>query len=192
MNKEDFQRDIFPILILTIIVCVAVVALTVVNSVTAPEIEKNAEEATLAALQELFPEMDAFEYHEDIGVYTILKDNTTTGYAFEAVGQGYGGDIVIMVGLENTTMEEGDIILRNITITSASGETPGLGQLITEDEFIEMFSGINADSLQLSKDGGKIDAISGATISSRAVTDTVREAVNAKAALIRENILEVV
>ncbi|GAI74042.1 unnamed protein product, partial [marine sediment metagenome] len=54
-------------------------------------------------------------------------------------------------------------------------ETPGLGNKITEEPFTEQFLGLGVDGIALSRDGGEIDAITGATISSRAVTSAVQE-----------------
>ncbi len=186
MDKNTFKEDIFPILFLTIVVCIAVVALTATNGFTEKLIEDNKNEAIKENLAVLFPEMDDLQVNETIGVYTILKEGNTIGYAFEAVGQGYGGDISIMVGLENTSMAEDDIIVVGITIIDAAGETPGLGQLITEESFLEQFVGVNANDMMLSKNGGQIDAISGATISSSAVVDAIHDTMLAKAELIRE------
>ena len=58
-------------------------------------------------------------------------------------------------------------------------ETPGLGSKIAEKKFAGQFVGLNAyqDQFKLQKDGGEIDAVTGATISSRAVIDAVQKAV---------------
>jgi electron transport complex protein RnfG len=55
-------------------------------------------------------------------------------------------------------------------------ETPGLGVKITLPAFRDQFRGKNADAVRLKKDGGTVDAITAATISSRAVANGVREA----------------
>jgi electron transport complex protein RnfG len=54
-------------------------------------------------------------------------------------------------------------------------ETPGLGTRIAEPEFTNQFSGKRIEDVRLRQDGGVIDAITGATISSRAITDIVHE-----------------
>ena len=54
-------------------------------------------------------------------------------------------------------------------------ETPGLGSRITESSFTDQFIGLSVSEVALKADNGRIDAITGATISSEAVVDTVRE-----------------
>ncbi|MCP4647180.1 MAG: FMN-binding protein, partial [bacterium] len=62
-------------------------------------------------------------------------------------------------------------------------ETPGLGANVSNPEkFIYQFDGLDASTLLLSKDGGELDSITGSTITSRAVTDSVREGLDALAA----------
>ena len=56
-------------------------------------------------------------------------------------------------------------------------ETPGLGAKIKESSFLQQFIGKTLEELKIKKDGGKIDAVTGATISSRAVTNGVRQAI---------------
>jgi electron transport complex protein RnfG len=90
------------------------------------------------------------------------------GYAFIATGTGYGGTIKTMVGMyKNSTISGVNII--------SQSETPGLGTQIAEPDFTNQFSGKRVEEVRLRRDGGVIDAITGATISSRAITDIVRE-----------------
>ena len=91
--------------------------------------------------------------------------------AFEEWGKGFGGDIGVMIGYNLSTDT-----LHRISVTIHS-ETPGLGARAKSDpEFAAQFSGIKlADSIKVAKDGGQIDAISGATITSRAVCEAVEQ-----------------
>ncbi|HQJ09792.1 MAG TPA: RnfABCDGE type electron transport complex subunit G, partial [Deltaproteobacteria bacterium] len=84
--------------------------------------------------------------------------------------RGYSGDIRIMVGIEPT----GKII--SIAVTDQK-ETPGLGSKITEGWFLNQYKGKSLQNAKwkVKKDGGDFEAISGATISPRAVTDAVRK-----------------
>jgi electron transport complex protein RnfG len=95
------------------------------------------------------------------------------------VGKGYGGDIDILIGLEDETT------IKGITIISQS-ETPGLGSRIAESSFASKFAGLNIGDVALKQDGGQIDAITGATISSGAVVDAVRTAAMEKVKSLRE------
>ena len=187
MNKSSFKSDIYPILFLTIVVCIAVIGLVFTNSVT----EERIEEARIQALREIlstqFPDMEDFEYHEDIHVYTILdQDQEIIGYAFETKADGYGGDIELLIALEATDMTEGNMIVKGISILFHA-ETPGLGARIEESSFLDQFKGTNVQDIRLAADGGDIDAISGATVSTEAVVNTVHESVLEKATLIRES-----
>ena len=98
------------------------------------------------------------------------KNGKLTGVAFEVTGQGYHGSIGIMVGID----------LINDTLTGmrvmTHSETPGLGARAVERSFYEQFSGLKPDEIALSDKGGKINAISGATMTSSGVVGAVKQA----------------
>ena len=75
--------------------------------------------------------------------------------------------------------------LKGITIVAQS-ETPGLGSKIIESSFVSEFVGVNIDDIFLKKDGGQIDAITGASISSEAVVDVVRNTAMEKVKSLKE------
>jgi len=187
MNKDEFKEEMFPVLFLTITVCISVIALSIINSVTEDKIEETKQQAIDDMLEEQFPEMDDSEYDDDIEVYSVLAEGSVVGYAFMTEATGYGGSIDILVALKNTTLEDGDIVLRGISVISHT-ETPGLGAKIEEVSFSGQFKGVNLNDVLLTEDGGKIDAISGATISSSAVVDAVYDEAKEKAVKIRENL----
>jgi len=187
MNKDEFKEELFPVLFLTITVCISVIALSLINSITEEKIEEAKQQAIDDMLKEQFPEMDDSELDDDIGVYTIRSGDTVVGYAFMTEAGGYGGPIEILVALENTTLAEDAIVLRGISIISHT-ETPGLGAKIEELSFSGQFKGINVNDVALTANGGKIDAISGATISSEAVVDAVFDEAKQKAADIRDKL----
>ena len=187
MKKDEFKEELFPVLFLTITVCVSVIALSIINSVTEDKIEETKQQAIDDMLKEQFPEMDDSEYDEDVEVYSVLAEGSVVGYAFMTEATGYGGPIEILVALENTTLEEEDVILRGISVISHT-ETPGLGAKIEEVSFSGQFKGVNVNDVMLTADGGKIDAISGATISSSAVVEAVYDEAKGKAIKIREDL----
>jgi electron transport complex protein RnfG len=158
-------KNAFPIILLTIVVAVCVSLLTYVDSLTRDRISAQEDEAVKAMLTEMFPEMSRYEFKDEI--YTVYSDGSKLGYAFLAIGRGYGGDINILVGLSDETTVKG------IKIISQT-ETPGLGTRITEPFFTDQFVGIDIEDIALSRDGGKIDAITSSTISSSAVVEAVR------------------
>ncbi len=155
---------VFPIIFITVVVFASVGLVTWTDSITKDKIEKQEEQQIQSMLKEMFPSMSEYTFEDDI--YTIYSDGAGVGYAFLAVGKGYGGDIKILIGLEN------NMTIKGITIISQS-ETPGLGSRIAEGSFASKFAGLNVDDVALEQDGGQIDAITGATISSGAVVDAV-------------------
>jgi len=169
-------KNAFPIIILTVIVAICVTALTFTHSITRNKIEAQEEQKIQKMLSAIFPDMSRYDFKNDI--YTIYSDGTTVGYAFLAVGKGYGGEISILVGLKD---EE---TIKGITIISQS-ETPGLGSRIAESSFTDQFTGLSIDKVALGQDGGEVDAITGSTISSKAVINAVRETAMEKVKLLK-------
>ncbi len=176
MNNKILNNKFYPIIFLTIIVFVSIFLLMLVNNITSEKIRLQEEEKILLMLRNIFPDMSNYELKDDI--YIVYKDKETIGYAFIAVGKGYGGEINTFVGIDK------DFTIKQITVISNS-ETPGLGAKITESFFTDQFKGLRSSDVKLNKDGGKIDAITGATISSRAVTDSVRQELDKKIEIIK-------
>lgn len=99
-------------------------------------------------------------------------DNNFIGTAVETfTNKGFSGNISLMVGIL------ADGTLKNISVLQHA-ETPGLGSKMTEPTFKDQFNGKKADSfnIKVKKDGGDVDAITAATISSRAFCDAVNRA----------------
>ncbi len=165
MKLRDSLRKVFPVILLTVVVAICVSLLTAVGGITLPRIEAMEKERILSMLSETFPDLTRYSLEEEI--YTIYTEEDVIGYAFIAVGNGYGGDISILVGLEDKATVKG------ITIITHT-ETPGLGSKITEDVFTNQFVSADVDDVALTRDGGRIDSITGATVSARAVADAVR------------------
>ena len=175
--KVKTVMGVFPIIFITIVVFASVGLVTWTDSITKDKIEEQKEQQIQSMLKEMFPSMSEYTFEDDI--YAIYSDGAGVGYAFLAVGKGYGGDIDILIGLEDETT------IKGITIISQS-ETPGLGSRIAESSFASKFAGVNIDEVALKQDGGQIDAITGATISSRAVVDAVRATAMEKVKSLRE------
>ncbi len=95
----------------------------------------------------------------EVMVFPARKNGKLVGVAIEDKGKGFGGDINVMVGINpaNDT-------LVGIGVTTMK-ETPGIGDVILAPRFVDQFVGKPMD-VKLQKDGGSIDAISGATVSS--------------------------
>jgi len=94
-----------------------------------------------------------------------VLDGKAKAVAFESYGKGYGGDVGLMVGIDTET---GKIMGAGVTTHS---ETPGMGAKAKEDPaFVNQLNGVSvADPIKVTSDGGSVNALSGATITSRAV-----------------------
>lgn len=151
-------------LILGVICIVAAGLLAGVNSLTKPRILAQALAEENAGLKEVLPEANTFEAvkeKEEIIYYRGYDKNSKfVGVAFKATGKGYSSVIETLVGM----LKDGKIIAIKIL---SQNETPGLGSRITESSFINQFKRIN--------DLSRVQAITGATISSRAVINTVEK-----------------
>lgn len=158
-------KQYYPVIFLTIVVFVSITLLTFTDAVTEGKIKEENDQSVFTMLDKMFPDMSEFKLKEDI--YVIYNNEKVIGYAYLAQGKGYGGTIEILVGLEDETT------IKGISIITHS-ESPGLGSRITEDNYLNQYNGIKIQDSELSANGGKIDAITGATISSRAVVDAVR------------------
>lgn len=150
---------------MTIVVFIAVALLGLTDTIVRPKIEWQKEQKIQRQLLEIFPDMTEHTLEGDI--YTIYSNGAEIGFAFLAVGKGYGGLIDILIGLEDETT------LKGVTIVSHL-ESPGLGARITETEFTDQFTGTDIADIALRQKGGEIDAITGATISSRAVVEAIK------------------
>lgn len=158
-----------PIVVLCVICVIITGALAATNGVTAPMIEQATQKAQEAARKELVPDANSFAPVEGIEAENVsdvyLSD---TGYAvITCSAKGYGGPITVMVAFN----PEGTV--EKIKITEQT-ETKGLGsKIVTDPDFQASFSGLPAEPFRVTD----IDAISGATISSKAVTAAVNAAI---------------
>ena len=114
---------------------------------------------------------------ETIIVFPSLKGGKLQAVAMEASGKGYGGDVNVIVGFDVAADN-----LVGISVTTHK-ETPGLGSRIQEPAFTKQFKAKDPTKAALKRDGGDIDAISGATLSSVAAADAVKQAAGWYAAL---------
>lgn len=161
-------------------------ALSYLKMVTAPVIEEQVLTYVQGpAIAGVFSDIDnqpiadrkAFETEKGrVLVFPAMRDGKLVGVALEAKGKGYGGDVGVMLGFNvaNDT-------LAGIGTTTLK-ETPGLGMRIAEPGFTGQFRGIAAP-VGLKSQGGSIDGISGATISSSGAVTAVNLAAEAYKAL---------
>lgn len=154
---------------------IAAALLGFVNDLTEDRIAAAKEEKQQSAMKALLPKAESFEEldgHEDIFV-GFDADGQAAGFCLNTTASGYGGDIEMMVGVND------ELKLAGIEILSNS-ETPGLGANCTKAEFKDQFAGLEVP-ITVVKGGGangedEVNAITGATITSRAVVKGVDDA----------------
>jgi len=132
------------------------------------------------AIEVVLPEFDSdplsdMKTVDDVVIYTVAMNGQPAGYAIKTYSDnGFGGRIEIMAGF----MPDGSI--NGISVLQQK-ETPGLGTKMSEPGFYTQFLGKNPSQykLRVKKDGGDVDAITAATISSRAYCDALQRAFDA-------------
>lgn len=172
--------------ILLIITAIASGILAYLNTITQPIIEENQRIAQEKARKEVLPSAVTFEEVSGYLTYYIGKDaeENVVGYTFVASLYGYSSDIKTMVGV-NT-----DLIIEKIKIISQA-ETPGLGANCEKPEFQAQFSGKQKSELLVDKSGGTIESLTGATITTRTITNSIKAAMNKLDIPAKETIQEV-
>ena len=188
MKKDSIVKDT---LILTVITLIAGLLLGLVYQITKEPIAQQEESAKTEAYKAVFAEADSFESiveAEDADLSAYLEQNGFSQSineimeAKDASGEvlvysinittpeGYGGDITFSLGVKN------DGTLNGIEILSIS-ETAGLGMNATKDDFKNQFKDKKAEEFKVTKTGAQsedeIDALSGATITSKAMVGGV-------------------
>ncbi len=158
-------------LILCLITVVAAFALSLTNMVTEGPIAEQKLKASNAARIAVFADAESFtqltpaEGSKLDSVYSAERGGQTVGYVLQATVNGYGGPIEVVLGVDN-----GGKITGISVGGSAFAETAGLGTRTRDPEFTDQFIGLSA----VPELGVNIDGISGATISSSAVTSAAK------------------
>ena len=176
MKQESAVKYILRLaLTLLLITGVVAAALAGVNSITASKILENQQVKTQEAIQAVLPGATisgevAFTDTSGL-VKTVYRADKA--YAVEVAPVGFGGAITMMVGVSY----EGAVL--GVAVISQT-ETAGLGAIVAADSqagqsFRDQFIGLSGQ-LAVEKDGGEIDSVTGATITSRAVTEGINAA----------------
>ena len=167
-------------LTLLLITAVVAVALAAVNSVTAPKIAQLNAQKTQDAIEAVLPGGgEEVAFTDSTGLVSTVYQGSA-GYAVKVTPTGFNGGVEMMVGIDPS----GNVL--GISIISQS-ETAGLGAVSAAstsagEAFRGQFAGMSG-SVSVTKDGGAVDGITGATITSRAVCTGVNAALNAVAKL---------
>jgi electron transport complex protein RnfG len=168
--------------ILKLIVCLSVISaicagvLAAINVVTKDSIKEIRRKQTLEAAAAVMPaavdkaKVEQIKGQDGIFIGRDASGNIA-GYAVKGSDpSGYGGEIVLMVGF---TPDYKISTYQKLVAT----ETPGLGTNLSSPSFMKQFEGMDASApISVKKDGGKIEAITSATITSRAVCGAINDA----------------
>ncbi len=135
----------------------------------APAIKQILSDVSNDPLKDRFKIMDK---EEELTFFVGKHGDKSDVITFETSGKGFGGDIGLMVGIN---IESDKII--GVAVTTHS-ETPGLGSKAKDDpKFVSQFAGMTMDkNLDIKKNGGEIDAMSGATVTSAGVALAAKKA----------------
>ncbi len=186
MRKKITPKAILiPTLSLFLICAVVTALLAVTNSVTAEKIAANEAQSKQESMRKVLPDAtdftpvfeDSTDYEIYLGSYAVDDaTNASIGFAISTAASGYGGQVKVMTGFDL----EGNII--GVDVFYNDDETPGLGKNTSNESFTDQYKGLtSAGDIVVSKDATTensqtIDAVTSATISSRAVTAAVNEA----------------
>ena len=165
---------------LTVISAVCAGVLAYIDGITRAPIAATKEKNTLRAAEEVMPqgvaEVKAEAWTDEAKktpTVFVGRDSSGKVVGYAATGldpNGYGGDIELMVGFESDRKTV--VCYRKL----AAAETPGLGMKLTTPEFSGQFRGKDGTSLKVRKDGGDVEAITAATITSRSVCGAIASA----------------
>lgn len=179
--KKEWQSIFKPVTVLLVICIVISLALSVTNAVTSKEIAKLEEQNKAETMSSLvkadkFQEKTFKEGKEEFTYTVALKGKKAVAYIYITSAKGYGGDVSVMTAVSP------DGVVKKVAILDVSGETPGLGQNAANKTFYSQFAKKVKD-IVLVKNGAdkkknQINAVTGATITSKAVTSAVNEALN--------------
>lgn len=173
-QESAFKTLIFPVIVLVAICLVCSALLAVLNSATAPIIEANQKAETLAAYLSVLPEGTGTDDLNEVAVTTANVEGavcTPDGMAVvKSTAGGYSGNLVTVYVAFDTTGTISNLVV------DASTQTTGIGSKTGEESFYGGFVGWSA-SEQVAL-GSPVDAIGGATISSRAVVSAINSAID--------------
>ncbi len=185
MSKKEssFLGMLMSLLVITL---VSGLSLGYVNDLTVGPKAKAKLEKKVNALKLVLPAFDnnpvedmtlvkSEKVADSIEIYPAYLNNEFVGAAvIGSTEKGFSGLIKIMIGFNASGVVENVVVLEQ-------KETPGLGTKMTEDKFLKQFKGANLSTfnLKVTKDGGEVDALTGATITTRAFCDAAQTAYEA-------------
>lgn len=180
------SKIIKPAAVLLVICVIAAGLLGYVNVITTEPIAAQDAKAKQESMTAVLPDAASFGEEKEVSegnitsVTPALDENgNEIGYAVAITTKGFSAGLKLMYGIDTTGTITG------LSVVDCSNETPGLGANAANESFYGQFAGKNG-SVAVTKDGGDIEALTGATITSRAVANAATEAIE----YVTENYLE--
>lgn len=186
-NKTKTSSSFFNMVVTLVLIAVlSAFVLAKVELFTKEPIQKAKDQRELQAISEVVNEFDNNPFEErmiittpnkkhKLELYPARKDGVINSFAIKTyTNTGFGGRMELIVGFYI------DGTIKNFKVIDHK-ETPGLGSRVNEPRFKEQFNGFNPSKhkFKVKQDGGEIDAVTAATISSRAVINAIQRAVDA-------------
>ncbi len=170
------MKKIIRITLSLLVICAVTSGLVAaVYGLTYDTIQQSAERAKQAAVESIFSHSDSIsEITSQLqnkpnnvnSVFKVESQGAVIGYAVDIVTAGFGGDIDLMVGFAP------DMTVTGVSVISQN-ETPGLGANIRNQSFLDSFNGLTGGDVVINSN---VDALTGATISSKAVANGINDA----------------
>ena len=156
-------KNIFVVGLKLLLICAVVAGVvSFVYTVTEKPYQANIDSTKREAVETIFGESGLTLTELDTDVYKVEKGGALKGYCAKGVGVGFNGDIELMVGYDQSFTVIGVSIVTN-------SETPGVGSRALEASYLERYKGQSGEDAD-------VDALSGATYSSRGVKAGVKDA----------------
>ncbi len=177
-NKNTARTALIVGLKLLLICAVVAGVVSFVYSVTIDAYNQNLENEIRKSISTIFDasEADVIDYTSDSvedsdikAFYTVTKNGETVGYCVNVIGKGFGGEISLMVGYH------ADGTIRGVSVVSHS-ETAGVGEKAMKEEYLKQYTGLSGMITVSKGTGTDVTAISGATISSKAINAAMNRA----------------
>jgi len=173
--KIDAKEVIKPTLTLFAICLIIAVLLGITNLMTRDKIVQMNKQTEATSREVVLPGTTTFEDSKDATYAVGKKGNDITGYVFTTKTKSYGGDLSVMTGIDKNGKVTGVVIL-------SISDTPGLGLNAQKESFRNQYlQAAPEKGFEVVKSGspgkGQIEAMTGATITTKAVTTCVNEAV---------------
>ncbi len=172
INPKEILK---PAITLFVICLIVALLLSVTNLMTRNKIEAMNQQAEASSRALVLPGATSFEDSKDKSYVVGKKGSDILGYVFTTKSKSYGGDLGVMTGIDKDGKVTGVVIL-------STNDTPGLGLNAQKENFRDQYKQASPEKgfevVKSSPAGkGQIEAMTGATITSKAFTDCVNQAV---------------